>query len=449
LWLDEPATVAMARMPWSQFTGAAWKGEGSFQTLYFLFMRGWVHFGKSEAFLRFPAAVLGIASLPLIYPIARRLVGEKAAVLSTVLFALSPGHIYYSQNARSYSMGVLLVMLSTWFFVQAVERDHESDWLLWTVLNILAVYAHWFTSTVMVGQACSLLFCKRAIPWRRMVLHTLVILAVSLPDMTFLFRTSTTFLKTALDVSPTPREILHLLGFLGGSGAKLIIAVVLWGAGVTAIVGNRRAGEQSGAFWRGALVICWAVMPVLLIGLVSLKYPIFMQRYMIFALPGAVILAGCGGAALRWHNFGAWLVAVLCVASVVTVVIGYGRPREDWRGASNAIINSAAAGDSLIVYPDYARTGFDYYYDLRSPNAPRLRIFTPPFYGSGPDDQDLVRELDSGTLPSRHVWVMLRQGNRSHDFQAENAAVLDKMQAKFGAPTIREFHDVTVLEYGK
>jgi hypothetical protein len=282
-----------------------------------------------------------------------------------------------------------------------------------------------------------------------MIVHTLLIFVVCLPDLSFLFRTSTTFLKTALEVSPTPREFLHLLGFLGGSGAKLIIAVVLWVAGVRAIVRNRPSPENPEASWRGMVVLCWAVVPIVLIALVSLKYPVFMQRYMIFALPGAIILAGYGAAELRCHNLGNWLVVVLCVASVITIVIGYGKPRDDWRGASNAILNAAAPGDGLVVYPDYARTGFDYYYGRYGRTAPTLRIFTPPFYGNGPDDQDLVRELDSNSLQSRHVWVMLRQGIRAHDFQAENAAVLDKLQSTFGAPQVREFHDITVLEYGQ
>jgi mannosyltransferase len=447
LWIDEPATVGLARLPWPRYVYSWWYGEGSFQTIYFLLMRGWLHFGDSEAWIRLPAALMGIASLPLLYPVARKLVGRQAALLSTAIFALSPSHIYYSQNARSYSMGVLLVMLSTWFFVQAMERGHESDWLLWTLFSVLSVYAHWFAATVMVAQACSLLFWKRPIPWLKMILHTFLIFLVCLPDLSFLTRTSTTFLKTALEVSPTPREFLHLLAFLGGSGAKLIIAVVLWIAAVRAIARTRSTHDAEG-YWRGMVVLCWAAVPILLIALVSLKYPVFMQRYMIFTLPGAVILAGFGAAQLRWHNLGDWLAALLCVASVVTFVIGYGKPREDWRAASNSIISAATPGDALLVYPDYARTGFDYYYGRRL-NPPALHIFTPPFYDKGPDDQELLRQLDSGSLPSRHVWVMVRQGIRGHDFHAENAAVLHQLQAKFGTPKTLEFHDITVLEYGR
>ena len=448
LWQDEPATVALARMPWPQFIHVWWTGEASFQVFYFLLMRAWLHLGNSEAWIRLPAALFGIASLPLMYLLARKLVGHRAAIASAAMLALSPAHVYYSQNARSYTMTIFLVMLSSWFFVQAVERDRERDWLLWTLFSGLAVYAHYFASLVLVAQAGSLFLSKKPAPWRRMVLHTLVIAVLALPNMSFLFRTDTEFLKTALNVSPTPKQVLHLLGFLGGSSGQMLLALILWVAGVNAIRHDRLGRDQPEIFWRGMLVILWAALPVLLIGLISLEYPVFVQRYMIFSLPAAILLAGCGVSALPRRNLGVWLAAVLCASCAVTILLGYRKPREDWRGVTNAILMSAAPGDALLIYPFYARPGFDYYYDLHRQNAPALRLFTRPFYGFGEGDQDLVRALDSSSRPFRHVWVVLRRASHGHDYQAENSAILATLQADFGKPVTRQFQDLTLLEYG-
>ena len=147
-------------MAWPHFVHVWWYGEASFQGAFFLLMRLWLHPGQSEAWVRLPAAVFGIASIPVIYLVARKLVGGEAALASAAILAFSPTHVYYSQEARSYTMTILLVMVSSWFFVRAVEENRERDWALWTLFSVLAVYSHYFAALVPVAQACSLFFHK-------------------------------------------------------------------------------------------------------------------------------------------------------------------------------------------------------------------------------------------------------------------------------------------------
>jgi mannosyltransferase len=449
LWLDEPATVAIARMSWPQFRAVWWHGEASFQSVYFLLMHGWLRWGNSEAWIRLPSAIFGIAAIPVTYFVARKLIGHGPALASAALLAFSTTHVYYSQDARTYTMTILLVLLSSWFFVQAVERDREKDWLLWTIFSLLAVYGHYFASLVMVAQAGSLFFYKKPAPWKRMVLHALIILALAMPGMTYVFRTSHEFLTGALNVKPTPKQLLHMALFLGGSGEKLVLATILWVAAAMAIWRERLRRDQDDIFWRGMLVISWTVVPIFLVALVSLHYPVFVQRYMIFSLPAALMLAGRGMTALPKRNLGLWLVVLLCAASIVNIVRGYYKPREDWRSATDAIITSAAPGDALLIYPFYARPGFDYYYDLRRQNAPALRVFTPPFYGFGDDDKTFLQSLSSHPNQFRHVWVMLRQAGPDGDNQADQRrAVAAQLQWVFGTPVTRQFQNITLLEFG-
>src|SRR5208282_4996677 len=122
LWLDEGATVALARASWRHFWWVWWYGEANLQSVYFLFMRAWIHGGQSEAWLRLPSALFGIASVPLMFVVARRLVSAGAALASAALLAFSPAHVYYSQEARSYTLTIVLVLMSSCFFVRAVEE---------------------------------------------------------------------------------------------------------------------------------------------------------------------------------------------------------------------------------------------------------------------------------------------------------------------------------------
>src|SRR5579871_497402 len=90
LWLDEGATVAMARTSWQHFAWVWWHGEASLQTIYFLLMRAWVHGGLSETWLRLPSALFGTVSIPLLYIVGRRCMGPSEALAAAALLAFSP-----------------------------------------------------------------------------------------------------------------------------------------------------------------------------------------------------------------------------------------------------------------------------------------------------------------------------------------------------------------------
>ena len=444
LWQDEPATVAIARMSWPQFRDVWWHGEASFQSVYFLLMHGWLRLGNSEAWIRLPSAIFGIAAIPVTYFVARKLIGRGPALASAALLAFSTTHVYYSQDARTYTMTILLVLLSSWFFVQAVEQDREKDWLLWTIFSLLAVYGHYFASLVLVAQAVSLFFYKKPAPWKRMVLHALIILAMAMPGMTYVFRTSHAVSGRRIERQTNSQAIAAHGAFSGRkwrearSGRDLVDCRRRWPSGASV-----SAATRTDIFWRGMLIILWTVVPIFLVALVSLHYPVFVQRYMIFSLPAALMLAGRGMTALPKRNLGLWLVVLLCAASIVNIVRGYSKPREDWRSATDAIITSAAPGDALLIYPFYARPGFDYYYDLRRENAPALRVFTPPFYGFGNDDKTFLQALSSHPNQFRHVWVMLRQpGPDGDNQQDERRAVAAQLQCGF-----RDARDPAIPEH--
>ena len=449
LWLDEGATVTLARMTWPQFVHVWWYGEASFQGAFFVLMRGWVHLGQSEAWVRLPAAIFGIASISLIYVVARRLVGVTPALASAAILAFSPTHVYYSQEARSYTMTILLVLVSSWFFARAVETDRERDWALWTIFSVLAVYSHDFASLVLVAQAGSLFFRKKPRPWGRLVVYAMVILAIAAPGLTYVLRAPPQGLNFSWMPRPTPKQLLHVGLFLGGSGAKFVLTAILWIAGVVAIRRERNDDAALDSFWRGMLVISWAVVPILLVGLVSLLHPVFVQRYMIFSLPATVMLAGRGMTALPKRHLGVCLVLALCVASIPTVFAGYRKPSEDWRSASQVILSSAQSGDAVVIYPFYAIVGFDYYRQL-DPHAPALHLFTQSYYGVGDNDQTLLAVLNFTSRDFRRVWVMVRREGPARDnLQDDSPAVAAKLQSVLGAPETWQFKDITVLEFGR
>ncbi len=443
LWLDEGATVALARATWQHFGWVWWHGEANLQTIYFLLMRGWILLGRSETWLRLPSAFFGIASIPLLYVVGRKFMGVKGALAAAALLAFNPTHVYYSQEARSYTLTILLVLLSTYFFVRAVEDGRASDWGLWTIFGSASFYSHDFAALVLVAQASSLFFRSQA-PWRRMILCGAVIFAVAVPGLTYIFRASHENLHFIWMPRPSVREFWHLAMFFGGAGGKIAIALALWIAGIVAIGWGSRAPD---ARWRGVLILLWCLVPGIILALVSLREPMFMQRYVIFSLPATMLLAALGCVALRKWNTGLVLVVALCLASAVSVVKHYNKPREDWRGASNAVLSSAAPGDAVAFFPFYTRIMLDYYAPEYGRGAPPLHVFAPQYYDGGEDARDLLKALDTDPRQFRHVWVFLVDHGSTLQSFDYGPALQAKLQAIFGAPVVRHFAEVDLLEY--
>jgi mannosyltransferase len=448
LWLDEGATVTLARVPWQRFAWIWWHGEANLQTIYFLMMRGWVHLGSSEAFLRLPSAIFGIVAIPLLYAVTRKFAGVTASLAAAALLAFSPSAVYYSQEARSYSLAMLMVLLATYFFVRAVEENRPADWALWTVFGTVAFYSHDLAALVLLAHAVSIFFKAPPVPWRRLIVCGAIIFVVALPGLTYIFRATPENLHFIWMPKPTGKEFWHLAMFYGGSGAKAGLAIVLWTSGAVALWTASRYGAPD-ARWRAALVMLWAVLPAVVLALVSLRQPMFLQRYMIFSIPAVMLLAGIGAANLRKWRTGPVLVIALCVIATSTIVRKYNKPREDWRGASNMVLRSATPGDAVAFFPFYTRIMTDYYAAQPAAAAPRLHVFAPAFYDGGDDAGTLLQALISNPRRFQHVWILMADHGTKLEYFDHGAAVQAKLQEIYGPPTVQKFADIDVLKFGK
>ena len=95
-----------------------------------------------------------------------------------------------------------------------------------------------------------------------MVIHSLAILAITAPGLTYVLRVPPQAMTFPWMPQATPKQILHLALFYGGSGEKFLLAVILWIAGAVAIRRERNGEPTPASYWRGMLVISWAVVPV-------------------------------------------------------------------------------------------------------------------------------------------------------------------------------------------
>lgn len=117
--------------------------------------------GTGEWGLRSLSAVAGVATIPVAFLIGRELRGQRAGLLAAALVAVNPMLLWYSQEARAYSLLCLLCALSLLYCVRAIDREEgeKRDFVLWGVFSALALATHYFAVFPLIAEVVLL--------WRR------------------------------------------------------------------------------------------------------------------------------------------------------------------------------------------------------------------------------------------------------------------------------------------
>jgi hypothetical protein len=321
LWLDELSTWHVSRMPVAE--SLRWAPERTVAPLYQLSLRALT--GKprpAEWVLRFPAAFAGGLAIVAAWWLGRRLNGSVVAVSVALLLALSQAQIYYSQEARPYSMLVLGSTLSVLLWHRFLTRPTRWRAAAYIGITALAVYAHYLAALAILGEVGWWVQCELRRADRRGSRHAyLAPLAVAVLCLPLVVRTMSGWseVRTALAWISPP----------AAGGALAMLADVTYGYGWLALLaaalaceiawalGFRRpqGGEAYGVGYPHgsagvSLLLWWLGTSWIGVWLIStLGLPLMVTRYVLPAAIPAMLLPLL--VARRFHRYGPLAIAVL------------------------------------------------------------------------------------------------------------------------------------------
>jgi mannosyltransferase len=104
MWLDETLSVWVAN--YNVVELLQWVARiDQHPPLYYLLLHYWIAFDGDTAYaVRMLSAIIGAATIPMIYLIGKRLSGVMVGLAAAVLLALSPFNIRYAQETRMYTL---------------------------------------------------------------------------------------------------------------------------------------------------------------------------------------------------------------------------------------------------------------------------------------------------------------------------------------------------------
>ncbi len=363
-WFDEGNTALLVHLSPGKMLGLIPQSEST-PPLYYCLLWVWARvFGFGEAALRSFSALAGVAVVPFAYGAARKLISERAGVIAAALTACNPLLIWYSQEARSYELVVLLSGLSVLAFAYLLEAPSARATALWVIASALGLATHYYAFLVVVPEAAWLLIVHRR---RREVQVGIVLLGLAglalIPLA--LSQNGTGNANWIGRIALAPRLGQLLPQFLVGFGApalslleRLAEAIVVVALVLLALRSN--AVQRRGALLAGAILAAGIVLSLLLVaGGVD---DLITRNVISLWFPAAVLLAG-GLAApplrSRAGLAGAGAAAALCVIGVVAAVgVATDRnlQRPDWRAVARELNTRPFPGTTRLLLIQNYRT---------------------------------------------------------------------------------------------
>lgn len=307
LWRDE---VDAIRFSDGEFVAllTALPQQGHNGSLYFLALRGWrILTGDTEFAVRYLSVVAGILIIALVYRIGRQLrLGVQIAIIAALLAATAPYLIWYSQEAKMYSWLVCLVLTAIYAFQSALQAGNPLRWwFVFVIATSLSFYVH-ILSPLMLGVYAlwaALQWQLVRLNWRGWVMCAGVLV---LPYLPLLWWQAPLFLadfNTGHPFYPLSRQIELLLHFY--SVGVLLNSALRWyliaGTLILALAGILFSGKGVPGKIR-FLLMSWFIFPALAVFLISLRVPVFEDRYLIYLAPAYYFLVATGLTAVRRYS---------------------------------------------------------------------------------------------------------------------------------------------------
>jgi mannosyltransferase len=433
-WIDEGASVSFATMPWRPFLETLWSYQGN-MTLYYLLLRGWIHFGDSEFAVRSLSVLFGVLAIPAIYLLGKRLFDRPTGLIAAALLSVHSLHIQWSQEARAYSLLTLLLVVSAYLLVCAMESREERStgyWIAFAVTAALSLYAHIFAVFVLTAFALSMAFPE---PYRvrtRTVVMVALLFEHLIAPMALFVLLQHGGSQLAWLHRPALSDISEFLLLLTGEGGIFLVVIYLSLAGVALLYpagGNEPDSDSDSEKekvkekekWGLRLLLLWLILPPLLTLAASPIKPLFSPRYMILCVPALVLLASAG--VTRLHNLPAsrrWAGTASLV--LLMTLSGWGSyeyfansaaENTDWRSAVNYILENQQPGDGVVIYRSHALCYL--YYVGRAENQHKVATAPDVVYPPDPRRPVSPDEISSDTVGRQRVWLLLHDEEEKPD----------------------------------
>ncbi len=389
--------------------------------LYELLLHFWIQiFGNTIIAARSLSFLFFLATLPFLYQLGKEASDKKTAMITVTLFALSPFILWYSSEARMYSLFAFIATINHIFFLRYMRSSGKHSKFGYIVSTIVGLYTHYFFIFLLFTQFIFLLLRW----WIKKVKENLHLLFM---HMLMLFVSGLFFLPWAyyfislgaaantqpLIPPPTSYNLIQsVVNFLFGfqSNAIQSILISLWPIFILGLfiifTKNERQNVASINYFAFA-----TFFPIIIIFLGSFIKPIFLSRYLILVTPTLFFLLAWTISRNR-NRIAKVVLGTLFIAMFVSLVyqnISITTPvKKNYKGVASYLEQQATPSDIIAVSAPFTVYPIEYSYqgNTKIVTIPLWNRFAqgaiPPF-----TQAKLVSQITSYQKQYIHIFVVL------------------------------------------
>lgn len=427
IWLDEGFSIRYANLNLSQIISLR---DNGLPPLYYIILHWWINlFGDSEFSIRFLSVIFGFLAIFMMYKIGNQIFDKDVGMLSSLLLGLSVFHIHYSQEARTYSLSVLLTLLSMYFFMKLLKKRSHIALIGYILFSILLMYSHIFGLFIIISQNIYLftlfLLSKEDYNYKlnlkKWLLIQTVLIALFAPWVKMLAIQVLAVVKSSSPSIPVP-SIRSIIGsFSTYSGSKLLLLLFLILSSFSIISYEKTNGNTD---WKNFfksiesycwkirflntnkiyLLLTWLLTPIILLFIISrFSTPIYITKYTIVASVAFYLLVAKGISNISHKYVKSIIISVIIAFSFLYVWEYYTKiNKEQWKDVANHI-DTNAKNEDLLLFNSVAckYLVFDYYSkraDLIKKGFPKKTRYV---------DEENIKELGPTVEGYNRAWLIL------------------------------------------
>jgi uncharacterized membrane protein len=385
IWLDEAISITQAQLPFKEML-ASLRGDVHpplHHAVLWLTVR---LLGTGELAVRMPSVIAGTLLIPALYGAGRDLYDRRVGLAAATLGTVAPVAIWYSQEARMYSMFMLFSLIAVWAQVRVLRTGRPGAWAVYSVATAALIWTQYFALLqVAVQQAAfAVSFWQRrgrrwrlALAWTACIVAILMLLIPLRPLLESQLHAYTSNnvgsalpAQAGLDASQRQSRLSvyafianAIWGVWGYHADKTMAQIVaLWPLGMLLLLVLLGRGYSP----MSLLLLSVAVVPALvLFGVGEVQRNLFELRYFVGAVPVGLLLMARLATSTENRGPRTLIVALL----VATLVVGLAdqqlngaNPRlYDFRGALALVSSRAEPGDVVVYEPVFIGPVVNYY----------------------------------------------------------------------------------------
>jgi hypothetical protein len=308
-------------------------GHDSAPPLFYLLAWLPAQLGASPWALRLVPALAGIALIPLVAALARRVAGDASGLWAAAFVAVLPTTVMLSELARMYGLAGTLVTAAMLLLWRATENPSPGRWAAYAAAAAAAVWTSYFAIPALAAVVLAGIWLA---PSRRVAAGALIATAVAVLTLApWLFFATAQFAHAGVAFWVPPLSPTTIAGTLGqlfaGPPVDSELSYGPW------LIGQQHLAVAAGCVALAAAAVAWGRLPpasrraalfcllasggVLLLAVASIWRPLLEARYAgVMWLP-LFALAGVGLAALPRRGAIALVVLLALPTLALSVAI--------------------------------------------------------------------------------------------------------------------------------